>query len=829
MNALSDVRFAIRRLRKDAGTTIASVVALGFAIGAAVATWSLLSAVLVRPLPVTAPEQLFQIGGPPPPNIILGWVPAHAYPVFESIRDSGTFDAIAAVGTTLGQPVLVIEQGDAPQARQVHFAAHAFFATLGVTAARGRTFSEDEDQRGAPAVAVISDRYWRRVFNADPNVLGRTVTVSGTAATIIGILPRGFRGLQLSEAPDLYLPLHVAGDLDRQLFFNRDPLGPDLDWIRIVGRLPFVETRAAAASRLNALDCSCGRSPLTLGDVGPIVLTSVNTAAVPELVRASASQFTTLLSITVSLLLLVGCLTVGMLLLVRTEDRRDELAVLLALGATRSRLAVSIVIEATILSTLGAVLAIPFAVWFFYGIRAFQLPGSIDVERLELTLAPGAWLTVTGAALAATGVIALLASLVGVATAARSPVQSRALATPRVTRRAPRTVLVAGQVAITLVLVTGAGLFTRSLIAALTLNSGIETDRIVTAVINLEPYGYTRERAAAFVDELRERLRRNAAIESVSIAEAAGAVPAGFRIAIDGVPQLPSLLQYRGVEDDYFSTIGLPIVNGRTWLASDIAGSPLVAVVSESLGSLIADGGNPIGRRISDWGSIRQVNAGQPPPVSLEIIGVVPDLIYNVNATEPLLVYHPVRPAAPRGLGATTLILRAAGEPSSTMREAMATARALDPRVTLQNVMTLDEQIGRQMNPQRFGIYVLGALGGIALLLTVLGTYVIAESLVVRRRRELGIRAALGARSAQLRHLVLRDTARLVGIGLIAGVALAIAGARLIRSLLYQVEPVDPLVLVTVSALIFGLALLVTLRPALQATGIDLTRALREE
>ena len=159
----------------------------------------------------------------------------------------------------------------------------------------------------------------------------------------------------------------------------------------------------------------------------------------------------------------------------------------------------------------------------------------------------------------------------------------------------------------------------------------------------------------------------------------------------------------------------------------------------------------------------------------------------------------------------------------------MSTARELDARVTLQNLTTLDEQIGRQMNPQRFGIYVLGTLGGIALLLTVLGTYVIAQSMVVRRRRELGIRAALGAGSAQLSRLVLRDTARLVGTGLIAGLALTVAGARLIRSLLYQVEPLDPLTLVTTAAVIFGLALLVSLRPALEATRVDLNRTLREE
>ncbi|HVJ30206.1 MAG TPA: FtsX-like permease family protein, partial [Gammaproteobacteria bacterium] len=280
-------------------------------------------------------------------------------------------------------------------------------------------------------------------------------------------------------------------------------------------------------------------------------------------------------------------------------------------------------------------------------------------------------------------------------------------------------------------------------------------------------------------------------------------------------------LRYVAVEDNYFSTIGLPIVRGRGITRADTVGSPLVAVVSESLGRFIADGGDPLGQRIVTWPSWQQ------PPVYLEIVGVVPDFITNVNATEPLVVYASIAQRPP-SLGAG-LILRAASDPGATVRELMATTRAIDMRVTPEGVITLDEQIGRQMNPQRFGTYVLGALGGIALVLTVLGTYVIAQSMVVRRRRELGIRAALGAGSAQLRRLVLGDTARLVGIGLTAGLALAVAGARLIRSLLYRIEPLDPLTLVTTAAVIFGFALLVSLRPALEATRVDLTRSLREE
>jgi predicted permease len=825
MNALplDEVRFAARRLTKDAGTTIASVIALACGIGAAVATWALVSAVLLKPLPIAGADRLFQVDEPPPPNVVDFWVPRFSYAIYESVRDSGTFEAIAASGAAPFGTLPVIEPGEAAQRRTVHFAAYDFFATLGIRAAHGRTFAQDEDRRGAAPVAVLTDRYWRSAFDADPNVLGRTVTVSGTVATIVGVLPRGFRGLHLSETPDLYLPLHAIGELDHELIRRSDLLGQrSFGWIHIVGRLRAGETPAAAAARLNALN----PLELTPEQVHPLSLTNINAAAVPELVRVGVTQFATLLSITVGLLLLVGCLTVGMLLFLRTEDRRDELAVRVALGATRGRLAASIAIEGALLCALGAVFAVPFAFWFFYGVRAFRLPGIFEIERLELAPSVGSWLAVTGAALAVTAAIALLATLVDVA-GTRSPRPARALSTPRVTRRAPRTVLVAGQVAITLVLIAGAGMFARSLIEALALNPGIDADRIVTGVIDLSEPGYAPARSDAFFEELDGLLSRNGTVESLSLFRGGGGAQAGFRIDVDGVQrELPGHLGYLSIADDYFSTLGLPIINGRNVERTDVAGAPLIAVVSESLGRLIADGGTPIGRRIPDWLSLRQVAGGRTPDTYLTVVGVVPDVVNYVEETEPLTVYQSIAQAPPASGG--RFVLRASGDARAAMRELTAAVRSLDPRVPVY-MYTLGDQIGDQMNPQRFGMVVLGALGGIALLLTVLGTYVVAQSLVVRRRRELGIRAALGARSAQLRTLVLSDTARLVGIGLVAGLALAIMGARFIRSLLYQVEPLDPVLLALVAGGIFGLALLVSLRPAFEAARPDLVRALREE
>lgn len=820
-----ELRLAVRRLGKSPGATFASIAALACGIGAAAATWSLLSAVLLKPLAVEEPDRLFQVDRSlPSPLTSIGFAPTHTYQELETILDSSSFERVAASGISASSP-LVTERGDIPQQRSILFVNREFFATLGVSAALGRTFTGDEDRRGAPLVAVLSGHYWQRVFNADPAVLGRSVRVGDTPVTIVGILPRRFRGLNLAEAPDLFLPLHSIDDVVASSMNNHlggavvedsSPVrASPARWIRIVGRLRRNDTPAIAEARLNA----------ALGS--DVVLTSVNTAAIPAAARAGMVQFTTLLLTTVGLLLLTGCLTVGMLLLVRTEDRRDELGVCLALGASRLRLACGIAAEAAVLCALGALLAVPFTWWLFSGLRAFQLPGQIDVELLGLSGTSGAWLVAAGAALAVTCVVALLATLVGLGAKMTTPVQSRTIAASHTRRRGLRTTLVAAQVAITLVLATGAGLFTRSLAAALALNPGIDTARVITVDVSLREHGYTAERATIFFDELLDRLRHSGLIGSVAITRLVGGTITGGRITVDGAEiEVPSVLSRMAVDDEYFSTVGLPIVNGREFSAFDRAGSPPVAIVSESFGRLIAGGGSPIGHRITNPVDSSDVR---------EIIGVARDLITDINSTEPLIMYSPLAQAeaslssftanAPR----ITLVFRAAGDSSAARREVAAAIRALDAQVWPGLMVTLDEQIGRQMNPQRFAIYVLSALGGIALLLAVLGTYVMAESMVIRRRRELGVRAALGASGTHLGGLVLGDTVRLVGIGLAAGLMLAFLGAGLIRSLLYQVEPLDPVVLTSVSVGILGLALIVSLRPALEAMRLDLTRSLREE
>jgi hypothetical protein len=294
------------------------------------------------------------------------------------------------------------------------------------------------------------------------------------------------------------------------------------------------------------------------------------------------------------------------------------------------------------------------------------------------------------------------------------------------------------------------------------------------------------------------------------------------QMTIDGQPRRPpSTIAGLVVDDRYFRAMGMRVLAGRDFSPVDTAGTPLVIIVSESFGRWIANGRDPVGHTVTDS---RRV--GQPAAVA-EVIGVVPDVVTDVTALEPLAIYYSMAQQPPaRG---ATLVVRAASDADVAVRHARNAIRASDPAVTLPLMTTLQDQIGRQMRPQRFGALVLAVLGGIAALLTILGAYMIAESIADMRRREMGIRAALGATRPALGRLLLMQTLRLVGIGLLIGLGLAWLGAGTIRGFLFQVQPFDPTTLIGVSATILGLALVVSLGPALAATRQDLARVLRED
>jgi predicted permease len=818
---MDDVRLALRRLRKRLATTLASVATLACAIGAAAVTWSALSAVLIDPLPIADPDRLIIVGQRyegtrQPANVSTSFV----YPKFHQIRESGVFEQAVA---QWGYPhLLLVKADDMPMRANAAFATHDFFDVLGIRPALGREFLPHDDVRGASVVAVLTDRYWRSAFGADRSIVGRSIGIGDSSVTIVGVLPRRFRGLSLSMSFDVYLPFHTIADLGSEhtnYFADASHGSSPTAGTMILGRLRPDRSVAEAASRIAALD-----PPPPAGRPGStIVLLDANTASVPAAARAGMVRFSRLLAVTVGLLLLIGCTTVGMLLLIRTEARREEFATCMALGASRGRLARGIAIEGALLAAAGALFALPTAWWLFRLVRVFRLPGNVSIEVLELSLDARVVAAVAGAAAAAVLLIAVVAGVFGFRADVADALRSKAGVTPRITRRGTRAGLVIAQLAVTLALLAGAGVFARSLMAALSLNANIDMSRVVTGSVSLAPHGYTPERTSEFFGALRARLRRHPQVQSVSVSNREGGMSPGGKIVIDGIArQFPSMVWYMRVDEHYFRTMGIRLLHGREFAIDDRAQSQKVAIVSESLGRLLSDGGSPLGRRIQETFNL----AGQPPDV-LPVVGVVSDVVTDVNVLEPLVIYKPAsqgRPAPSRDLTA-----RAAADPASAKGALTSAVRELDPAVTPPALSTLEEQIERQMGSQKFGATVLGALGIVAILLSLLGTYVLADSMASMRMREMGIRAALGATRAQLGLLVIAETARLASLGLAAGLGLAWLGATTIRAFLYQVKPLDPASLGPIALLILVLAVSVSLGAALRVARVDLAQVLRAE
>ncbi len=813
---MDELRLAWRRLIKRPASTLASLATLACAIGAAAVTWSALSAVLINPLPVQDPQTLFVVAnerqGRTGPFVSTGFL----YPKYHQVHESGAFEQ--TVGQWDGTHLLLVNVGDMPVRTDVSFVTHDYFDVVGVRVPLGREFAAEDDRRGAPPVAVLTHRYWRRTLNADPSVIGRTILVGGKSVTIVGVLERGFRGLDLTEKPDLYLAFHTIAEVGGPGTNYFAEIGTGMSptaGMMILGRLKNTDQAPEAASRIAALD-----PPSPPGRTGArVIVMPAAAAAIPPAVRPGMQRFSQLLAATVAMLLFIGCATVGMLLLIRTEARREEFSMCMALGASRGRLARGIAIEGALLAIAGSLLALPVAWWLFGLIQVFQLPGNISVELLELTLNMRVLAACIVAAAAAVLLIAVVAGVFGFRADVAGALRARSGATPSARRRVTRTALVAAQVAVAVTLVAGAGLLTRSLVAALRLNPGLDMSRLVIGTIPLSMYGYTPPRASEFYETLKARLAASPAVEAVALSRWEGGMSPAGKIQVDGVAQqFPSLVSYIRVDPQFFPTLGIRLVEGRDFGGDDRDTSPPVAIVSESLAKLVGGGASPLGRRLGGFSA-----AAKP----LEIVGVASDVITNVTVMEPLIIYLPATQGAPSII--RDVHVRAAGNTAAAKAQIVAVVKQLDPQVTTTTLRTLEERIAEQMAPQRLGATVLGALGAIAVLLTLLGTYVLAESMASSRMREMGIRAALGATRRQLGLIVLAETIRLTGIGILVGLGLAWTGTSTIRSFLFQVEPFDPTTVGAVSALILVLALAVSLRAALRVAHVDLASVLRNE
>jgi putative ABC transport system permease protein len=814
---MHELRLAIRRLTTRPTTTGASILSLAFGIAAAAVTWAIVIAVLLKPLPVAEPDRLVLVevtyegpGGSPTTT-------SHQYPLFEQVRDGAIFAETVAGGTW---PLLVGANGAPPVSTPVYFASASFFSTLGVPIPLGRGFEPADDRAGAPLVVVLSERFWRRVYSADPGAIGRTLALGDQIATIIGVSPKGFRGLDLATSPQLFVPLQNAGAVINpvsNIYARPDHQSSPSAWLTIVGRLEPGTSTASVDAHLNTLP------PLPRMGQGRFTVIHAATAALPAAARAGVRQFTRLLAGTVVMLVLVGCASLAMLLLIRTEARRTEFATCLALGASRRRLALGIALEGAMSAVLGAVLSTPISTGLLSAVSAFQLPGGVNLELLELSLNGAVVSAAAAVAIVVSLIVAAVAATMGFSGSVAESLRARSGSTAPILARFRHRVLVSAQVAVAVVLLAGAGLFARSLGKALELNTGFETFRLLSSTVAPAGTSVSLVRADQFFDELLTRLRANHAFSAVATSAFTSSMGRQGTLVIDGERrQFPSEVAFTSVDLEYFATIGLASVEGRVFAREDTPTAARVAVVSASFGRLIGNGETPLGRRITMPFS----RSGQPADV-ITVVGVVPDLVSNVSVLQPLTIYMPNAQTGPSTR--RTVTVKAAGDVEVARRELAATIRQIDSQATYPAFLSLEDRLWNQMGPQRFGAFVLGVLASLAVLLTLGAIYVLAESLTVLRMREMGIRAALGATGRQLSGLVLRETTLLVGVGLVGGLILAWASTETIRSFLYHVQPFDGITLSSVAALILLLALSVSLRPALRAARVDLASVLRAE
>ncbi|HEX8072782.1 MAG TPA: ABC transporter permease [Pyrinomonadaceae bacterium] len=793
-----DVRYAARALRKSPGFAAVAVLTLALGIGANTAIFSVVNAVLLRPLPYPQPEQLvslYEDGDVQSRHV--------SYPNFLDWRKRN--HSFSAVSTTRGWYLTLT--GDGPPESLVSWMVSAeYFDVLGVRPLLGRSFLPDEDKPGAERVTVISYAFWRTHFGGDPAVLGRRVTLDHEPFTVVGVMPREFRP---PEDPPLWVLMGQWTGQDNWMQRDVRVAGT------VLGRLKPGVTIEQARADMAAVKADLVREYAWTNAGHTIRVVSLYEAEVGESRRALL-----LLTGAVALVLLIACANVANLLLARATVRRRELAVRAALGASRWRLMRQLLVESLLLAALGGALGLLLALWGVDLLRAAEPAGipraatiNLDQRVLWFTLALSLLTGVVfGLAPAWTSARANLADVLKATTSAGG-------AGGRL-----RGLLVGTEIALALVLLVGAGLLGKSLVRLLEAKPGFEPEGVLTVALALPRQGYEeKEQVNRFHTEL---LARVAALPGVGAATVSNTLP-GFGawqsdIAVEGhAPVKPGEeinVDWSIVSERYFDVMRVPVLRGRTFTPEEVREGRPVVLVDENLARRFWPGGDALGKHIK--------YDSRTPHEIIGVVGNVRDFASEVPGR--IRIYTPLCRANVR---AVKLSLRpAAGASTQGLTAAVAReVHALDPDLPLREVASLAELYGREAGPRKFNAALLGLFAALALALAGVGIYGVTSYTVAQRTHELGVRVALGAQTGDVLRLVLGQGLRLalagVGLGLLGAYALT----RVLASLLYGVRPTDPLTYAGGALLLLAVALAACLVPARRATKVEPMIALRQE
>jgi predicted permease len=818
-----DVRFAWRMLAKNPGFTIVAILTLALGIGANVATFSIVYAILFRPLPFPHQEQLVRVfddlRGSNVQNVGMS-VPE----MWDFQQRSGVFEDISAVWPINAD----LTGGDRPERIEALATSPNYFTLLGTQPRIGRVYSQAETVPGFLDAVVLSDGFWRREFGADPNILGKKVRLDNDPYTVVAVMPPDFRhpGRTLETDVDAWI---AAG-------YDADPFPhPAQRSIRMlpgaVGRLKSGLTVAEAQARLETYSAQLSAEyPI---DYPPAVRWAPRLVSIQEDLVGKVRTELFVLFGAVACVLLIACVNLANLLLSRSAGRQREIAVRLALGAGRRRLLSQMLTESMLLSIIAGAIALITVV----SMKAWLLRlAPANLPRLsEVSLSGGVLLFAVVVSIS-TGLLfglvpALQASNANQVSNLREG--SRGSGSSRSHTLISRA-LVVSEIALSLILLVGAGLLLRSFWRMLEVRPGFDPHGVVTAQIwmpvpndpSTDPYR-PPEKRAAFLREAVRRVSAISGVEGVAIGGSnslpMGSARNGFPFVIEGRPadsERSPVAEFAGISPNYFEILGTPVIQGRVFLDSDEPKSQPVAIIDQTLANRYWPGDNPLGKHIQ----LFQANPQNP---WITIVGVVGDMKSDgFDAPTAPHIYLPAFQGPPY---ASVLFLRTHASPGTLGDSIRAAVQSIDSNLPLFGVRTMDEVISRSMAERRFALEILAIFAGVALLLAAIGIYGVMSYSFSRRIHEIGIRVALGAQRIDIMRMVLGEGMRLVMVGLIAGLIGAAALTRFLRSLLFNVTSTDPVVFASIAGLLAAVALLACYIPARRATHVDPLVALREE
>src|SRR5262245_33220702 len=814
-----DLRFATRMLLKNPGFTIVAALTLALGIGANTAIFTLMDAVLLKRLPVKHPEQLIE------PMMVSGKAyNSFSWQAFQHWRQRN--QSLSGLIASSNSRFYCVIEGAAPERVAGQYVTGDFFSVLGVSPAIGRMITPEDDRFGAPnAVAVISDAYWARRFERDHAALGKRIVVENVPLTIVGVAPAEFFGLQVGSRVDLWAPLATESLMRRRSFTS----SAGYKWLQLVGRMKPGVSLDQARADLDLLFRPAVIEPELALQTGPgaerrgldwrLKVEPAGNGLSP--LRDQFSKPLAVLMVIVGLVLLIACANLANLLLARAASRRREIAVRLALGAGRARLIRQLLTESLLLALIGAAAGVLFANFGAQYLLKILASGRAQVL---LDVQPDA------RALFFTGLLSVLTALLfGLAPALRAggtdliPALKgggRGLESGGSRQRLSRGLIVA-QIALSILLLVGSGLFLRTLRNLHSIDLGFERENVLLVALDPSHSGYAPEQTRHSFLGLLEGLQAIPGVRSASLSWNPPVAGGGSSrtVSVEGRapgPEANREIYLNWIAPRYFETLGVPLIVGRDFGSHDTPDSPRVVILNRTMARVFFGDANPIGQRIRvDDNDIR------------EVIGVVGDSHYLEirEKITPTLYLNTFQSPSP----GSEFAIRATGDPNAVVSAVRRETERQAPGMAIANIRTLASQVDAWIVQERLVALLSSCFSGLALFIAAVGLYGVLSYAVARRTREIGIRIALGARSRDVMAMILKEITRLVCLGLAFGVPLALILGRFVADLLYGLEPTDPLTIVAGILVMLIVALLAGYVPARRASRVDPMTSLRCE